>query len=74
MSLYAVARKINESLAAKSSMAIGKRLMHPDGYLVEVTSGCYLDPVYHRVTNFWYWKRVNADDSLSTEEECGYGW
>ena len=35
--------------------------------------GCFLDPVYGRVSNFWYWNEVRADGSLGPSE-CGYGW
>lgn len=69
-----VAHKINLDLASRSAMQIGERIMHPDGYLVEVISGQYLDAIYHRVSNFWYWKRVNSDGTLCDTVESGYGW
>lgn len=71
--LASLAREMNEEMAAQSSMAIGKVVMHPNGYKVKVTSGKYLDSIYGCVSNFWYWRRVNDDGSLG-EEEHGYGW
>lgn len=50
-SLAEVARSINKELASKSSMKVGKTLKHPDGRKVKITSGCYLDPTYGRVSN-----------------------
>lgn len=69
--LASIGRAMNEELAAKSKMKVGKKTMHPDGYEVLVTSGQFLSN--GRVSNFWYWKRVNEDGSLGPEE-CGYGW
>ncbi len=72
--LREIARAMNAGFEAKSSMKIGARIMHPDGYLVEVTDGQYLCKTYGRISNFWYWKRVNADGTLSEVVEHGYGW
>lgn len=33
-----------------------------------VKSGCYLDPIYHRVSNFWTWLNLTTN-----KEESGYG-
>ncbi len=73
MSLYAIAREINQELAKGSSMAVGKTLKHPDGRTVKIKSGCFLDPTYGRVSNFWSWNEVLPDGSLGPEES-GYGW
>ncbi len=70
--LKVFASSINSDLESKSLMKIGKRLQHPDGYLVEITNGQYLSN--GRVSNFWYWKRVNKNGTLSKVEEHGYGW
>ena len=64
---------MNQELAAQSSMAVGKTVKHPDGRTVKIKSGCYLDPVFGRVSNFWYWNEVLADGTIG-KEECGYGW
>lgn len=57
----------------KCNMVVGKRVTHPDGRTVEITSGCHRDPTYNRISNWWTWKEVLPDDSLG-EEESGYGW
>jgi len=37
-----------------------------------ITNGSMLDPVYHRVTNWWNWRIIMSDGSLG--RECrGYG-
>ena len=68
-----LARHINQELESQSSMAIGKILKHPDGRKVKIKSGYYLDPIYGRVSNFWYWNEVKPNGRLG-KEECGYGW
>ncbi len=73
MSLYALAREINNELARESSMRVGATVKHPDGRKVKIIEGCFLDPVYGRVSNFWYWCEVKADGTLG-KKECGYGW
>jgi hypothetical protein len=39
---------------------------------VRIESGCFLDSIYGRVSNFWYWNRLLPDGSLA-ETEHGYG-
>lgn len=73
MSLYDLARRINQGLAAQSSMRVGKVITHPDGYKVKVVDGQFLDPVYGRVSNFWTWRRVLKGGKLG-KPESGYGW
>lgn len=70
--LARIAAQMNAELAAQSKMKVGEVVMHPDGYKVYVTDGQYLSN--GRVSNFWYWKRVNEDGSLSETTEHGYGW
>ena len=67
-----IARGINQELAAASPMKIGAILVHRDGYKVKVLKGCYLDPIYGRVSNWWTWARVNEDGTLGVQES-GYG-
>ena len=52
-------------------LKIGKPAKHPDGRNVMILSGCYRDPIYNRISNFWYWKEIFADGSLG-KEESGY--
>jgi hypothetical protein len=73
MSLRQIAAQINEDLASQSSMRVGIIMRHPDGRMVKIKDGYYLDPVYGRVSNFWYWNEVKPNGRLG-KEECGYGW
>lgn len=68
-----VVKKINQKLADKSVMRIGRTVMHPDGYKVKIIDGCFLDPVYGRVSNVWTWRKVKPDGSLG-RSVSGYGW
>lgn len=65
-------KKITEETMGKSHMVIGKRIKHPDGYMVEVTDGKYWGT--HGVSNFWYWKKVKKDGTLTKKIYHGYGW
>lgn len=69
--MSAIARGMNNELAGKSKMAVGKVVQHPDGYNVKVIDGAFL--IGGRVSNFWSWQRVNDDGSLGPVEK-GYGW
>lgn len=71
--LAAIAQQMNQELAGGSSMEIGKTLQHPDGRTVKVTSGCFLDPVYGRVSNYWHWNEILPNGSIGPDEH-GYGW
>jgi len=73
MNLYALAASLNQELADQSSMKVGRTVTHPDGRKVRITSGCFLDPEYGRVSNFWTWKPVKKNGKLG-KEESGYGW
>lgn len=69
-----IARAINADLASRSSMRVGAIVQHPDGYPVKVLNGCYLDPIYGRVSNWWSWQRVGDNGELVGPVERGYGW
>lgn len=71
--LARIAAELNAESAAKSSMKIGATIKHPDGRMVKVIDGCYLDPTYGRVSNWWTWRPVLANGRLG-REESGYGW
>jgi hypothetical protein len=49
----------------------GEVCLHND-ILVYIHSGCDIDPVYGRVSNYWWWSEVQADGSLGPKKE-GYG-
>lgn len=72
MTVSNIARSITEEVFGGPPFSIGDRVTHPDGYLVEITQGQWWGT--YGLSNFWYWKRVSEDGSLSDEEECGYGW
>lgn len=73
MSLHQIIKEINEEGARASVMRIGKILKHPDGRKVKITKGCYLDPIYGRVSNVWCWREIKSNGKLG-KEESGYGW
>ena len=71
--LKQVVRQINLELAQQSTMHVGATVQHPDGRMVQITGGCYLDPKYGRVSNRWTWREVLPSGQLG-KEESGYGW
>lgn len=71
--LYSIANQINQELASRSKMKVGKKIKHPDGRTVKVIEGRFLDPIYGRVSNFWTWREVKKGGRLG-KKECGYGW
>lgn len=56
-----------------TKMEIGRVLKHPDGRTIRVKSGCFLDPVYGRLSNWWTWNEVLPSGNLGPDEQ-GYGW
>ena len=54
------------------SLEIGKVVKHPDGRAVKIMAGQYWGT--HGLSNFWYWREVLPDGTLSAKEEHGYGW
>ena len=55
------------------SMEIGKVCQHPDGRTVKIISGCFRDPTYGRISDWWEWQEVLPDGSFGPVEK-GYGW
>ena len=51
---------------------IGLITYHPDGRKVKIIDGQYWGT--YGLSNFWEWKEVLSDGSLSKTTECGYGW
>jgi hypothetical protein len=64
-------RKLTEE-CFPHSMAVGQTIRHPDGRTVKVTDGQFWGR--YGVSNFWYWREVMPDGSLSETLEHGYGW
>lgn len=55
------------------SMGIGKTLQHPDGRIVKIKDGCFRDPTYDRISNWWTWNEILPGELLGADES-GYGW
>lgn len=62
---------ITESVCGGSPFEIGDVVNHPSGRKVKIVDGRYWGT--HGLSNFWYWREVNADGSLGKKEH-GYGW
>jgi hypothetical protein len=65
-------REIVEREMGGAPFAVGDRVKHPDGRTVEITSGQYWGT--YGLSNFWHWREVLADGTLSATDEHGYGW
>lgn len=65
-------RNLVEEVCGGAPFAVGDRVKHPDGRTVEITGGSYWGE--RGLSNFWYWREVLPDGSLSEKEEHGYGW
>lgn len=65
-------KSLVEDVFGPSQTQIGKTVAHPDGRLVKIMSGKYWGT--HGLSNFWSWREVLPDGSLSETEEKGYGW
>ena len=72
--LRRIARGINEELASGCKLVVGKIVKHPTHGRVKILSGCFLDPIYGRVSNFWEWKKVDRNGKPYGRTLSGYGW
>lgn len=59
-------KDIVESVAGGSPVEVGKRYIHPEDGLIEITSGQYWGS--HGLSNFWHWTVVETGESCH-----GYG-
>lgn len=66
------AKELTESVIGGAPFKIGDVVKHPDGRTVKITEGRYWGD--HGLSNFWYWREVLKDGSLSDKVEHGYGW
>lgn len=66
--LYRIAREITDEILPPVTLRIGQRYIHPEDGIIQITSGCYRDATYGRISNFWHWK-VEA----TGETHHGYG-
>lgn len=42
-------------------------------YPVIINSGCFLDPTFGSLSNFWYWQKLTPTGRIKPEIEQGYG-
>ena len=69
-----VARLVRENAGGSYYWKKGDIVTHPKGYKVRIDNGCYLDPTYGRVSNFWYWTPCDNKGNPVGKQEHGYGW
>lgn len=56
-----------------TQLAVGKTVDHPTHGPVVILAGCFWDPVYCRLSNWWTWRK--ADDCRDKPQTySGYGW
>jgi hypothetical protein len=71
MSLRVLAREVTEDVlggaGSPARWTKGMRIMHPDGYEVEITDGKWWGT--YGLSNFWHWRRTDTN-----EKGHGYGW
>lgn len=66
--LSVLARQITDEIIAPVELEVGRRYQHPRAGTIQITGGCYRDPVHGRVSNFWHW--IELTDG---RPGCGYG-
>ncbi len=65
-------QKLVQDVFGKSTLEVGMIITHQKtGKLVKITRGSYWGA--YGVSNFWHWREVLPDGTLSKDEECGYG-
>jgi hypothetical protein len=62
------ATELTDSILPPVTLQIGKRYIHPEDGLIEITDGKYRDATYGRISNFWHWTVIE-----SGEKKHGYG-
>ena len=60
-------------VVSPAAFQIGKVYEHPKHGPVYLESGYYLDPTYGRVSNFWNFKKIRADGTMSRKTFGEYG-
>ena len=71
MTLSDVAKRMMEDLYGEAPFAVGDVVKHSKGHMVKIIGGQYWGTF--GLSNFWYWRKVNDDETLG-KKECGYGW
>jgi hypothetical protein len=65
-------KDLTEEVLGETKMKIGAILQHPKHGRVIITEGQYWG--VHGLSNFWSWRKVDADDKPFGETYDGYGW
>ncbi len=65
-------KDFTEKHKGRAPFKIGDIVARPSGRKVKITDGQYWGT--HGISNFWYWREVLKDNTLSKKEEHGYGW
>jgi hypothetical protein len=64
---------MTDDVMGESKLRIGLVTTHPKTRkLVKIVSGQYWGK--YGLSNFWHWREVLANGSLSETDESGYGW
>lgn len=58
-------KDIVEAVIPPNHLVHGKLYLHPDDGVIRIDSGCYYDPTYGRVSNFWRWTVVDTEEQKS---------
>lgn len=69
--LDSIAQGLNEKHLKRNSLKIGKYFLYKEKP-IKILSGYFLDPTYHRLSNYWTWRRVLSNGSLGIMGS-GYG-
>lgn len=62
-------KKITEDVMGGSPLEKGKRYLHPEDGVIEVTGGSYWGN--HGLSNFWYWR---VEETGETHNGYGGDW
>lgn len=68
MSQSTWATELTDSILPPVRLQIGKRYIHPDDGVIEITSGCYRDATFGRISNHWHWTVLETGEAKN-----GYG-
>jgi hypothetical protein len=65
-------KSLTEGVLKLPNLKIGKITTHPDGYKVKIVGGQLWGE--YGFSNFWYWRRVKKNGTLTKKIYNGYGW
>ena len=67
-----LAKQLVREVQGESKLKIGKVVMHPKDGKVKIVGGSFWGE--YGVSNFWEWRKIKVDGTLSRKICCGYGW